>query len=113
MQISFAASECTPFAKTGGLADVVGAFPRELVKLGHQVSVYLPFYVNMRSQLAGDFTYAVRSITIPFQHYKRKAGILEIFLIRRCKNPFWERWRGCGHPQPNPTEPPKSSAHEI
>ncbi len=43
MQIAFAASECTPFAKTGGLADVVGALPRELVRLGHHVSVYLPF----------------------------------------------------------------------
>ena len=46
MQIVFAASECVPFAKTGGLADVVGALPRELVKLGHEVTVYLPFYAR-------------------------------------------------------------------
>ena len=32
MKITFAASEATPFAKTGGLADVVGALPRELAK---------------------------------------------------------------------------------
>jgi len=48
MQITFAASECTPFAKTGGLADVVGALPRELVKLGHEVTVFLPFYARVR-----------------------------------------------------------------
>jgi starch synthase len=42
MHIVFAASECVPFAKTGGLADVVGALPPELVKLGHEVTVYLP-----------------------------------------------------------------------
>ena len=36
MKIVFAASECVPFAKTGGrLADVVGALGSEMVKLGH------------------------------------------------------------------------------
>lgn len=38
------ASECVPFAKTGGLADVVGALPGALQKLGHEVIVVLPKY---------------------------------------------------------------------
>jgi starch synthase len=38
------ASEVHPFAKTGGLADVLGALPRALVKLGHQVDVVMPRY---------------------------------------------------------------------
>ena len=38
------ASECEPFAKTGGLADVVDALSRALGRLGHEVDVYLPFY---------------------------------------------------------------------
>ena len=42
MNIAFAASESVPFSKTGGLADVVGALPRALAALGHQVTVYLP-----------------------------------------------------------------------
>ncbi|MBU4582165.1 MAG: glycogen synthase GlgA [Proteobacteria bacterium] len=37
-------SECVPFAKTGGLADVVGALPKALRKLGHEVIVVLPLY---------------------------------------------------------------------
>jgi starch synthase len=38
------ASECEPFAKTGGLADVVDALSRALGELGHDVDVYLPRY---------------------------------------------------------------------
>jgi starch synthase len=44
MKILLASSEVVPFAKTGGLADVAGALPRELEKLGHQVSVFMPGY---------------------------------------------------------------------
>ena len=44
MKIFFIASECVPFSKTGGLADVAGALPQALVARGHQVSVFLPRY---------------------------------------------------------------------
>jgi len=37
-------SEAVPYAKTGGLADVVGALPLELAKLGHDVILLLPRY---------------------------------------------------------------------
>jgi starch synthase len=77
MHIIFAASECVPFAKTGGLADVVGALPPELVKLGHEVTVYLPLYATVRAHIEGEWKYAARSITIPFEHYNRFAGIVD------------------------------------
>ena len=77
MQIAFAASESAPLAKTGGLADVVGALPRELVKLGHQVTVYLPFYARIRQRIEGEPQYAIRSITIPFSTYNRFAGVVD------------------------------------
>jgi starch synthase len=77
MHIVFAASECVPFAKTGGLADVVGALGPELVKLGHQVTVYLPLYASVRRQLPDELTYAVRSIIIPFQSCNRSAEIVD------------------------------------
>src|SRR6478672_9230861 len=41
------ASEAAPFAKTGGLADVVGSLPGTLAGLGHQVAVVLPRYASI------------------------------------------------------------------
>lgn len=48
MNILMVASEAIPFAKTGGLADVVGALPLELSRLGHRVTVMLPAYRHTR-----------------------------------------------------------------
>ena len=44
LKILFVSAECVPFAKTGGLGDVAGALPVYLKKLGHEVSVVMPFY---------------------------------------------------------------------
>ena len=47
MQIVFAASEAVPFAKTGGLADVVGALSSGDCKAGSRsFCVYLPLYAQ-------------------------------------------------------------------
>ncbi|MBI4461517.1 MAG: glycogen synthase GlgA [Acidobacteria bacterium] len=48
MRILFVSPECVPFAKTGGLADVVGALPKVLVRRGHEVAVVLPRYRAMQ-----------------------------------------------------------------
>ncbi len=50
MHIVFVTSEMAPFAKTGGLADVLGALPPEVAKLGHRVSIFLPFYRRVKRQ---------------------------------------------------------------
>ena len=43
-KILFVASECVPFVKTGGLADVVGALPKYFDKEKYEVRVILPNY---------------------------------------------------------------------
>ena len=47
LNIVMISSECVPFAKTGGLADVVGALPKALHALGHQVIVVMPKYASI------------------------------------------------------------------
>src|SRR3974390_407515 len=49
MRILFVASEALPYAKTGGLADVIEALPKALVKLGHEAAVFLPRYRGVKS----------------------------------------------------------------
>ena len=73
MRIAFVASECVPFSKTGGLADVVGALPRALAGLGHQVSVYLPRY---RQTKLTDPQTVVRSTTVPFDDKYRFCSVV-------------------------------------
>lgn len=76
MHIVFAASECTPWAKTGGLADVVGALPRALVKLGHRVSVFLPYYRQV-AKAVPDAPVVLASVTVPFPSYNRFVRVLD------------------------------------
>ena len=74
MHIVFAASECVPFSKTGGLADVIGALPPALAHLGHQVTVYLPRYKE--TKLDSPKT-VVRSISVPFDDRYRFCSVLD------------------------------------
>ncbi len=53
MKILYVASEVAPFAKTGGLADVVGALPKAMKKGGHDARIIMPLYKCVES---GGFT---------------------------------------------------------
>ncbi|WP_286670076.1 glycogen/starch synthase [Thomasclavelia cocleata] len=48
MRVLFATSEATPFIKSGGLADVLGSLPKEMVKKGVESIVVLPKYQDMK-----------------------------------------------------------------
>jgi len=57
IKVLFAASEAVPFAKTGGLADVAGTLPRELVKLGADVRLIIPKYRSIPKEYAEKMEY--------------------------------------------------------
>lgn len=74
MRINFAASECVPFSKTGGLADVAGALPVALAELGHQVTVFVPKYRQTKLE---NPKRVIDSITVPFDDQYRFCSVLD------------------------------------
>jgi starch synthase len=61
VKLLFVASEMAPYAKTGGLADVIGALPAYLSQAGHDVRVVMPLYDSVDTkratfQAVGDFS---------------------------------------------------------
>ena len=53
LKIAMISAECVPYAKTGGLADVVGALPPVLRAMGHDVIVVMPKYGSIDAQRYG------------------------------------------------------------
>ncbi len=57
MKILFAASECVPFVKTGGLADVVGALAPVLAAKGHDVRVVIPCFTAIPQEWSSQMAH--------------------------------------------------------
>ena len=53
MRIVYASAEVAPYARVGGLSDVVGALPKEIATLGHEPSVFLPLYASIDREAHG------------------------------------------------------------
>jgi len=66
LKILFVSSEVTPFAKTGGLADVSGSLPQALEMLGHQVVIVMPLYRWVREG-EHDIKQVEKSLSVPFR----------------------------------------------
>ncbi len=77
LKILLISSEVTPFAKTGGLADVAGSLPKALHKLGHDVRIFLPYYRMVKQ---GGFTTktVIEDLPVEISNRTEFSNILQI-----------------------------------
>ena len=80
--ILFAASECVPFIKTGGLADVVGSLPKDFDKEKYDVRVVIPNYMCMKQEWKEKLEY-VAHFYMDIAGQDRYVGVLKIELEYR------------------------------
>jgi starch synthase len=79
MKILIASPEIVPFAKTGGLADVTGALPKALEKLGEDVAAIMPKYKTVDEKKFG-LEYTGKNIHVPISNRIEEAKIYKGYI---------------------------------
>ncbi len=79
LNILFVVSECVPFAKTGGLADVAGALPLALAERGHDVRIVMPRYRVTKKHPAKSLD---KLLVVPVNGLDTYGGVLTAKLPR-------------------------------
>ncbi|HEY3488705.1 MAG TPA: glycogen synthase GlgA [Candidatus Deferrimicrobiaceae bacterium] len=96
MKVLIVSSEAVPFAKTGGLADVCGALPRALRRIGIEADLALPFYGCIDPARFGTRP-AGPSFPVPLAQHDENGSVSEVdggegvrvFLVRNDR--FFDR----------------------
>lgn len=99
LHVVMAASEAVPYAKTGGLADVVGALSTALAKLGHRVTLLLPGYrallVAKDRRVAAQFSVSVggvaAGVSIEEEYVTVIGGLHQMRVLFVCHDPYFAR----------------------
>ena len=77
MKVLFTVSECVPFIKSGGLADVAGSLPKELKRLGTDVRVIMPKYGSISEEFKQEMK-RVAEFTVQVGWRNQYCGIEEL-----------------------------------
>jgi len=85
MRIAFVAAEVAPFAKAGGLADVVASLPKTLAKLGLETAIFVPRYGSTQGGMAKVVSCSVdfggeRNEVVVFRALLPKSNVPVFFL---------------------------------
>ncbi len=99
MQLLHATAEAVPFAKTGGLADVLGALPAAQAALGHDVLIVHPWYARLAADPPPLW---IGDVEVPFDgdHVTVGIGTLELGRVRFAfvGHPSFQREALYGYP---------------
>jgi starch synthase len=77
VKVLFTVSECVPFIKSGGLADVAGSLPKELKSLGTDVRVMLPKYGSISASYRQQMK-KIKEFSIPIGWRDQYCGVEEL-----------------------------------
>ena len=87
MKIVMASSEVAPFAKTGGLADMVAGLSSELAKMGHEVVMFMPFF-RQAQEAARDAQLVPGGLRIPVGPMEIQGDLRTLVLGERLMAAF-------------------------
>lgn len=73
MKVLLIASECAPFVKVGGIADVIGSLPPALSNLGIDSRVVIPYYSNLKATNTGKLMLQTKI------QYNRQTEIVNLY----------------------------------
>lgn len=77
MNILFISTEAEPFAKSGGLGDVIGSLPRELNRLGADARVMLPLFKSIHHKYQAKMKF-IKDFTVMLSWRTQYCGIFEM-----------------------------------
>ncbi len=103
LNVMFVSPEAVPFAKTGGLADVAGALPIALSKLGLRVCLLMPLYGMIRqgnfqlTKVLSDLELHFNFNTLKFDVYSAEIDGVTFYFVERDE--FFDRRQLYGTPK--------------